>query len=347
MVRLTYISKFSRHLAPHEIEAIETVSVRNNREIGVTGVLLAINGYFFQIIEGAADTIDRLYAKIGRDDRHADVLCLLREQDCERQYPEWNMRLINLEESGDAVIQTVKALLRTVTDSHRILEKYTQPTILKMIRNGINPLGASSRQIERIVLFSDVMAFSTMCEKLEFDAVRTILNHFHDVNASAIAEHGGEVAKLIGDGLMAYFPADRADDAIHAGLEILAELDRLRAKADPCGPVRLLYAGIGLSRGMVVEGNIGSRVKMDYTILGDAVNTAARLESLTRQLPYSLLFSADVKAAARFPWDFAELGTHALKGKDQTIAIFSVHESVARRADAVRVPDLVDAFASL
>ncbi|HIK09240.1 MAG TPA: BLUF domain-containing protein [Oscillatoriaceae cyanobacterium M33_DOE_052] len=331
MKRLTYISKFSRHLSPQDIENIGSVSSAKNRLNNITGVLLCLGEIFFQILEGEETKIDVVYEKILRDDRHTEILCLKLESDItERLFPEWSMRTINLDENTDMLVKPIKTLLHNVTESHRILEKYTQPTIFKLIKNGVNPLEVRPRKVEKIIMFCDIMSFSTIADKLPVEQVVFLVNHYLTICTNIISERGGEVTKFIGDSVMAYFDSDQADDAIQASLDILTEIQNLRNTALDGSILRVLHTGIGLAKGPVIEGNIGSAVKKDYTILGDAVNLASRLEGATRNLPYALIFSAAVKNSAHHKWDFVYLGDRQTKGKSEPVQIYSIDCDITR-----------------
>lgn len=333
MKRLTYISKFSRHLSPQEIENIGAVSSEKNRLNHITGVLLCLGEIFFQILEGEELKIDAVYEKILRDDRHTDILCLKLETDItERLFPEWSMRTINLDENTDMLVKPIKTLLHNVTESHRILEKYTQPTIFTIIKNGVNPLEVRPRKVEKIIMFGDIISFSTIADKLPVEQVVFLVNHYLTICTKIISDRGGEVTKFIGDSVMAYFDGDQADDAIQASLDILTEIYNLRQTSLDGSILKLLHTGIGLAKGMVIEGNIGSLVKKDYTILGDAVNLASRLEGATRSLPYALIFSAAVKNSAHDQWEFVYLGSRVTKGKSEPVQIYSID------CDATRHP---------
>jgi len=296
MKRLTYISRYSRHLTLKNIEKIGKNSQRNNQARNITGVLLCLGGMFFQILEGEAEDIDSLYRKILRDPRHTDILCLKSENNVtERLFPEWSMRTINLDENTDIVIRPIKTLLQTVTESHGILKQYTQPTIFKIIQQGMDPLEIRPKKTERIVFFSDIVSFSAFADKLPVEHVVFLVDYYLSICSKIITEAGGEVTKFIGDCVMAYFEADRADAAIQAGLDILLEVAMLRSYAGEDSPLNVLYTGIGITKGVVIEGNLGSQVKKDYTIIGDVVNAASRLEALSRNLDRSLVFSEAVK----------------------------------------------------
>ena len=346
MKRLTYISKFSRSLTEQDIENIGLVSAHNNRPNNITGVLLCLAGIFFQILEGDEDKIDEVYEKILKDDRHIEILCLKLEADIEeRLFPDWSMKTINLDDNNDLLIRPIKNLLQNVTESHRILEKYTQPTIFKIISQGLNPLEIPPRKVEKIVLFSDIVSFSTFADKLPVEQVVSLVSHYLTVCSKIITERGGEVTKFIGDCVMAYFDGDSADAAIEASLDILTELRVLRNVSLDGSIIRVLYAGIGLAKGTVIEGNIGSTLKKDYTILGDAVNIASRLEALTRNLSHSLAFSLEVKDSTEEMWDFVRLGTVRPKGKAEPLDIYSIDSAIARKPnDGVQLANYISEY---
>ncbi|MBK4730696.1 BLUF domain-containing protein [Oxynema sp. CENA135] len=332
MKRLTYISKFSRPLSPKEVEEIGQVSRRNNQRDGITGVLLCSGGIFFQILEGEAEKIDNLYKKILKDDRHTDILCLKSELNVRtRMFPDWSMQTIILDNNKDLLIKPIDSLLKTVTRSHRILEKYTQSKIFAIISQGINPLSVRPVKAEKVILFGDIISFSTFAEKLPVEEVVDLVNNYFSIATKIITRQGGEVSKFIGDCIMAYFDGDRADNAIQAGVEILEELAILRNSVAPDSPLRFLYTGMGLAKGKVIEGNIGSALKKEYTIIGDAVNVASRLEALTRHLTYAMVFSVEVKNSAKKSWDFIKIDNYQVKGKSNPVEIYSINDEGVKK----------------
>ncbi|KOR36897.1 family 3 adenylate cyclase [Planktothricoides sp. SR001] len=332
MKRLTYISRFSLNLTAADIEKIGKISQQNNQARNITGVLLCLDGMFFQILEGEAEDIDQIYQRILDDPRHTDILCLKSELNVtERLFPEWSMQIIDLEHNTDLIIQPIKTLLETITESHGILEKYTQNTIFKLIQQGINPLELRPKKIEKIIMFSDIVSFSAFADKLPVEHVVYLVDHYLTSCAKIISEAGGEVTKFIGDCVMAYFDADQADAAIQAGLDILLDVAMLRNYAQEDSVLKVLYTGIGITKGMVIEGNLGSCFKKDYTVIGDVVNAASRLEALTRNLPRSLVFSEAVKNSTQKHWDFINLGCYKLKGKNQPIQVYSIDQEITRK----------------
>lgn len=324
MKRITYISKIAEPLTDAQVHDIGTISACNNQALGVTGVLVSTAGIFFQIIEGEELAVDPLYRKIVLDPRHADIFCLNTEYVTERLFPDWAMQVVNLDTDEDVLIRPFRALLQHLGQTHQIIQKYTQPAVTRRLETGLNPLSISPHASHKIILFSDIVGFSKLSERLPVAQVAELVNRFLEICSVCVDEHGGEVTKYIGDCVMALFDPDQADQALHGSLAILRQLAGLRATAQQDEPFALLHGGIGLAAGMVLEGNLGSSVKMDYTVLGDAVNTASRLESLTRSLGIPLLFSAAVKECCQEDWPFHYVGTQTLKGKEDRVEVLSL-----------------------
>ncbi len=330
MKRVTYISNFSRPLSAEELETIGRVSVANNRRDHLTGVLLCFQGIFFQILEGDDAAVDRTYQRIQADDRHANIFLVNMETSIrERLYPDWEMKLVVLDESNDDLVRSVRSLLGSVTRTHRILEKYAPLTILRRIQEGIDPLSLSFRYVERTVIFSDIFASTTLTEHLGPGEVSSLLDDYYRITLGAIKRTNGVVSKLTGDGLMAYWPADATDQALTACVESLRELASYRALSK--GRIgRLLYAGFGVASGRVLEGNIGSNVKKDYTLLGDTVNKAARLEGVTRRVQHGLVLDESVRPHMGTAYTALRLGRYRPKGKTQLLEIYTLEEPAVK-----------------
>jgi len=327
MKRVTYVSQLSMPISDTELEEIGAISSRNNQQDNITGVLVYFGGLFFQIIEGDETRVTQLYEKILTDARHTSVLCLKTEYDVvERLFPNWSMETINLDKSTDVLIRPVRILLNSLVESHGIIEKYTQPSILRIINAGLNPLNVQPRKVEKVVFLSDIVSFSLLSEKLPVEDITNMINQYLEVSSHILSRNGGEVTKFIGDSVLAYFAPAQADAAVQAGLEILAEIKKLRHSTQPDSVLHLLYCGIGLSKGQVVEGNFGSSVKLDYTIVGNPVNSAARIEGLTRQVKKSLVLSANVMHNLKQGWPLVELGNFALKGKKEQIEVYTLDD---------------------
>lgn len=340
MKRITYISRISHPLSIEELKTIGVLSSQNNMRANITGLLVYFEKLFFQIIEGDDEEVDQLFEKIGKDPRHNDILRLKTEYGVEeRLFPAWLMKTINLDDNVDELMRPIKILLQTVVESHSIVERYTQPTILKILNEGINPLSVRPVPVKRIILFSDIVYYSAISEKMPMEATLLILNTYFEICSRIILKKGGEVNKFLGDGLMAYFDIGQADNAINACLEIMEELRNLRRNSTGNSPLKVLNSGFGLAQGMVIEGNMGSKYKTDYTIVGDAVNIAARLEGLTREVKRSLVLSEALKQSTKEPWTFISLGKYNLKGMQNNSEVYSIdHELVNEFKENIFVP---------
>jgi len=332
MKRITYISRIAHPLSIKEIETIGIVSGHKNKQVNITGLLVYFEKLFFQIIEGDDKEVDRIYVKIGKDPRHNDILRLKTEYEIkERLFPTWSMNTINLDNNVDDLVRPIKILLQTVLESHSIVERYTQPTILKILNKGINPLTVTPIPVEKIILFADIVSYSAISEKMPIEGTLLILNTYFEICSRIILNKGGEVNKFMGDGLMAYFDSEQADNAIHACLEIMKELRYLRQNSIENSPLQILNSGFGLAQGSVIEGNMGSRFKTDYTIIGDAVNIAARLEGLTREVKHSLVLSESLKQSTKESWTFIGLGKYNLKGKENITEVYSIEHDLVNQ----------------
>ena len=193
-----------------------------------------------------------------------------------------------------------------------------------MLEQGINPTLVKPRRKRVTVLFSDIVGFSIFAEKLPPSDLIDLVNSHVEVCANQIDDHGGEVNKLLGDGLLAYFEDRTTDTAIDAARGILNSMERRRSRASKSSPHRLLYGGVGLANGMVYEGNIGSALKRDFTILGNTVNLASRLESLTRILNVRLTVGASVVQRSERAEQFQSIGRHQIKGQSQSLEVFGL-----------------------
>ena len=327
MKRIMYISTTTRKLTDQEVEEIGRKSTFNNAKVGVTGVLLSANEFFFQILEGEEDDVEGVMERIRKDPRHQGLLILKAEYEvAHRLFGNWSMNTVRLDGMSDMLMQAVRIMLENITETHRIIERYTQPAVLQFMTEGINPLTVPVKKTEQVVLFGDIVAFSYLSGLFSVEEVADLVNLYLDITSRKIAEHGGQVTKYVGDCVVAHFPPDRADDAIRACVETLQTLQELRQTAGQCRLQKYLYSGFGVSKGPVIEGNIGSSIKMDYTVLGDIVNLAARLESLTREIGKGIALSEPVRDACREPWDFIHAGDFNLKGQNVTQPIYTVND---------------------
>lgn len=307
--RVMYVSTMHASFTEDEIIALGRSSSLNNSKLGLTGVLISVHEYFFQILEGKEAVLDVLLEKIRSDTRHRDMTILSVEYGLqERLFSDWGMRTVCLGEDSGVLLQAIRMMLRNIAQSHHIIGRYTQPAVLKLLTEGINPLAMPVRKTDKLVVVGGMARMVGWQERCAAEEIAENINAYLETCSSCVIEHGGQVAEYRGDGLIAYFPPDQADAAISACLDALRGLARLRGSETP------LRGGFGLAIGPVIEGNIGSSVKMDYTILGEAVVQAIGLESLGRKAEAGLVLAESVRQGARNPWPFKSLPESTLKG---------------------------------
>jgi len=335
---LTYMSRARVAIALAELT--QSSAIRNRSE-GITGVLVTAGDLFFQTIEGPPPAIEALLDRLRRDDRHGDLVILHRKAVAVRQYPSWNMEAVNLADHG-ALAEPLRLLMVALGESHTILARYTQPAVLRMLQAGQDPSVVAPREIERVVLFADLASFSALCDSLPFAVVGQLVNDFFTLSTQEVIAAGGEVAKLIGDSVMAWMPPGGETAAIQAALRIQERLAQVRARAAPGDPHSLLRSGVGIASGVVIEGNMGGALKLDYTLMGPAVNEAARLESLTRDMGRSVLCSKAVAQAAK--WPMVSLGERQLRGFRKPSQVFTVESEWAAGPDRAAIEHSVQAY---
>lgn len=186
--------------------------------------------------------------------------------------------------------------------------------------------------IDAIIWASDLRGFTDLADRLEGAATIALLNAYFERLANAVMEHRGEVLKFIGDGLLAVFPyaafADRreaAEAALAAAEQAMAAIGALNDAPPPevaaIDGWRPLRTGIALHAGELFFGNVGAPARLDFTVIGRAVNTAARVEALTKTLGRAILVTGPVAALIARPLD--HLGDHALRGLAAPVSIFS------------------------
>ncbi len=179
-------------------------------------------------------------------------------------------------------------------------------------------------RVQAAVLFSDIRGFTAMSESLTAEETVRFLRAYHERMVEVIYRNGGTVDKFIGDGIMVTFgtPQPAADDATRAvrcAIEMQTALDALNAQTKT--PVAM---GIGIDFGDVIAGNIGSASRLEYTVIGDTVNTASRIESATKEFSQPLLFSEAVRNQLPADMRVTEVAEVQLRGKSKGIRLYTV-----------------------
>lgn len=225
---------------------------------------------------------------------------------------------------------------------HQLLARRISPALLRDILRQPGPIWTQvgGSRCRCVVLFTDLVGFTALSARLEPAPLFSLLNRYFEAIASAVIEEQGLVDKFIGDALMAEFgvPRSRGDGeealaAVRAALAMQRRLEVLNGDLLAQG-IEPLRQGIGLHLGEVIAGNLGSSERLEFTVVGAAVNLACRLESLTRQFPdQSILISGELRALLPPAFPVVDLGRHALKGWPEPVAVFGLGGAVVAAAD--------------
>ncbi|MBI4423734.1 MAG: adenylate/guanylate cyclase domain-containing protein [Elusimicrobia bacterium] len=206
-----------------------------------------------------------------------------------------------------------------------MFSRYVSPVVISEVLERRDEVDLGGAELTGTVLFSDIQDFTTVSESLKPKELVALLNGYFSATAGAILDHGGMIDKYIGDAIMAVFgapiqTADHASRACAASLELQKRLRAASAKQVPLS----LHTRIGLHTGPMIAGNIGTAQRMNYTVIGDTVNLASRLEGANKLFGTSILASGSTADAAKGDFVFRELDLLAVKGKTEAVPVYEL-----------------------
>jgi adenylate cyclase len=205
-------------------------------------------------------------------------------------------------------------------------EHYLDPRQIKRLQDNPELLKLGGEKKTATFLFTDVRGFTAMSESLPPEKVTYIMNKALTAQQTAVQKHDGMVDKYIGDAMMAIFNApldllEHQHKAIDCAKDIVKNMAELNKELQAEGLPEIAI-GIGINTGKAVIGNMGSATRFDYTAIGDAVNTAARLESATKELKVNILIGKDTANSCQY--DLRYLDDIQVKGKAFPIKVYGI-----------------------
>lgn len=206
-------------------------------------------------------------------------------------------------------------------------DQYVSPEISRKILD--DAIAPSGEILDVTILFSDLRNYTGFAEKRSPTAVVEMMNRYFSEMAGVIKNNGGVVLQFIGDEIEAVFGAPQADEnhpehAVAAALEMREALQRLNAERLASGEPEIQH-GVGVHSGRVLAGNVGSAERKTYTMLGDTVNLASRLQVLNKKLGTDILISGETRERiVRADFTLRSLGHHSVKGKTESVHVYAV-----------------------
>lgn len=215
-----------------------------------------------------------------------------------------------------------------------LFERYVSADVAAEIWKRRDQIVLAGEERVATILFSDIRSFTAMTCGVPSKEVLAWLNRYLSAMGEVIKANGGFLNKFIGDGIMVVFgaplsegPKDDACRAVQCALEMVARLDAWNASLPPGGtslndhPMKI---GIGIHTGMVTAGNVGSRDRLEYSVIGEAVNLASRLESLTKEFHTPIVISSDTYELVQSRFSTVSLGNTPVRGMTNPIPLYSV-----------------------
>jgi len=204
--------------------------------------------------------------------------------------------------------------------------RYLSRDVMARVLTDAPSLRGEHREVS--ILFSDLRGFTTLSEQLPPERIASHLNEYFEAMTTAIFAHHGMINDFVGDAVMAVFGAPMADadhawHAVQSARDMDRALERLNVAWDAAGLPRLRM-GIGIHTGPVFAGNVGGRDRIKYTVIGDPVNVASRVEGLNKELGTTILITEETLAAVGERVRTRDCGPQAVKGRVEKVRVFEV-----------------------
>jgi adenylate cyclase len=324
----------SREDQPGEQESLKASRTIINRVIRDGAALLTSNAMTDSRLDHAKSLLlqqirSAICVPLWRKDKIIGVI-QLESVRLDNQFTEGDLELLKAIGSQMAMVIGQASLNEQIREEERMrnrLERFHSPQVIDMIlKGGQETLDCmmEPKDVTATILFADINGFMPLAERMPPREVNLILNDFFSRMTDILFKYDGTLDKYIGDGLMAVFgaPMEKEDDAergIRAAQEMIQALAAMMAGMPG---ERKFTIRIGINTGKVVAGNIGSPKRMDYTVIGDAVNTASRLESIAQ--PNQILIGEETYKRIKGKFNIRSVGPRKVKGKTVELMVYEV-----------------------
>lgn len=290
------------------------VDIRESFIIDTMFILGIIVALATRIIFSYSINVQRLF------EYQMDVLKRVEQGDLKRYVP-----VLSHDEFGVIAQQTNRMIdqLRSKDKIQKTLESIVSPNIMNKLLNGNETSLKQGEEYEIAILICDLRKFTTYAENTPPEEVIFFLNAYFAKIADVVAEHNGIINKFMGDAILAVFGIDGGknyvEQAVDAAWDIL-----MHSSSATMRDGTKFDIGIGVHKGRAAAGTIGSAERFEYTFIGDAVNTASRLDGLSKRLNYKIIISGDVHGCLKRDAQdrFTDLGQQSIRGRSQPIHVF-------------------------
>lgn len=246
------------------------------------------------------------------------------------------VRTLNIEMPTEQIsrfaeLNSAEQAFRAMLTGLEVFIRYVPKNLVRrLIQLESKGRGVEAEEREVTILFTDIAGYTSISDGMDPKELAGLLNSYFEVLVQPVTTRGGTVDKFIGDALMAFWNApdeqdDHADLALTAALEIQKVTQAFNHERVAKGE-KPLVTRIGVHTGRVLVGNIGASERMNYTIVGDAVNTTARLEALGKDIGETLCISGDTRDAARIDCVWREVHRVTLRGRSQETQVYSIDQ---------------------
>jgi len=295
----------------------------------------------FYMIRSSSDQLVRLVRETSKLDtaEDDDLLQVKSDQELQDIYRHFNTVVKKLKDANKNVKeQSIQLLvyardlalsyekIKKEEDLRNRLSRYVEKSLVEKLINSESSVLIANERREVTILFADIRSFTSLAEKLPAEDVVAMLNEFFEIMVDIVFRNNGVLDKYVGDQLMAVFGVIAAEssapaDAVAAAIEMqeaMTELMQRRARQNQA----VFKIGIGINSGSAIVGNVGSRNRMDYTVIGDCVNVAARLEEMAKG--GEILAGEETCRSVKDRFRFSQKGAARLKNKAEPVGFYQV-----------------------